>query len=334
MAIGAILAGLGAASQLGSMFGGDGGAGAALREAAGKAQGLVGYGAEQQRNDIQQGLYQFQNYLGQATGAIAPQTLGSYTALDSYFDALGIARPSAGSRDYAAKAADYNAAKNQLASVIQRRDEIKGELESGWNTFAQRPLLQSEKTGFGSLGYQLQEANKWIDSLTATMNIKGGIVNEVELTDPEAQQANVLNTLRNSPGYLFTQERGITGIENSAAARGSLLSGGTLQNLIEFNQNLADTTYGNYVDRMANAAGLTAPYAGATSTALGNGGGTVMNQYNAKGQAMSDAFNNMANIAMGAGGAQAGLLGTQAQAQSGALQGFGKSLTSLAGYLK
>lgn len=51
------------------------------------------------------------------------------------------------------------------------------------------------------------------------------------------------------PGYQFAQEEGQKGVERSAAARGVLNSGGTLQDIARWNQALATTQYQNVADR-------------------------------------------------------------------------------------
>lgn len=47
--------------------------------------------------------------------------------------------------------------------------------------------------------------------------------------------------IANDPAFKFQMEQGLKGIQNSAAARGTLLSGGTLKSLDQFGQGLAST---------------------------------------------------------------------------------------------
>lgn len=58
-----------------------------------------------------------------------------------------------------------------------------------------------------------------------------------------------LEEARNSPGYQFALEQGLKGIQNSAAAKGTLLTGGTLKALQGYGTGLADQTYGNLFNR-------------------------------------------------------------------------------------
>ena len=62
-------------------------------------------------------------------------------------------------------------------------------------------------------------------------------------TAPTAAQA------AQTPGYQFAAQQGNQAIERSAAAKGTLLNGGTLKDLAAYNQGLASTTYGDTYNR-------------------------------------------------------------------------------------
>jgi hypothetical protein len=111
-------------------------------------------------------------------------------------------------------------------------------------------------------------------------------------TAPTAAQAAA------TPGYQFAQQQGQLALQNSAAARGGLLSGNTAEALDQYSQGLADNTYqqtyqnafntfnsnqANQYNRLASLAGV-----GQTSAA----------QLNSAGQA---AANNIGNISQTAG---------------------------------
>ncbi len=59
------------------------------------------------------------------------------------------------------------------------------------------------------------------------------------------------------PSMRFQMGEGIRALENSAAARGSLMSGGTLRDLLRYSQGLASTDYGNAFGRAANVRDFT-----------------------------------------------------------------------------
>ncbi|MGX7895467.1 hypothetical protein [Tsuneonella sp. HG222] len=54
---------------------------------------------------------------------------------------------------------------------------------------------------------------------------------------------------RTDPGYQFAFNEGQRAIESGGAARGTLMSGGTLKDLARFGTGLADQTYGNWYGR-------------------------------------------------------------------------------------
>lgn len=56
-------------------------------------------------------------------------------------------------------------------------------------------------------------------------------------------------TEQNDPGYQFRLAQGNQALQNSAAARGGLLSGGTAKALTDYNQNAASNEYGNVYNR-------------------------------------------------------------------------------------
>lgn len=65
----------------------------------------------------------------------------------------------------------------------------------------------------------------------------------------------------NEPGYQFRQRAGNEALERSAAARGVLRTGGTLQDLVEYGQNFAANEYGQVFNRAL--AGYDRTYQGA-----------------------------------------------------------------------
>jgi len=56
-------------------------------------------------------------------------------------------------------------------------------------------------------------------------------------------------TEQNDPGYQFRLQQGMQALQNSAAARGGLLSGGTAKALTDYNQNAASGEYSNVYNR-------------------------------------------------------------------------------------
>lgn len=107
-----------------------------------------------------------------------------------------------------------------------------------------------------------------------------------------------------TPGYGFRKQQGIDAIDASAATRGGLMSGRTLQDLTTFGDGLASQEYGNYMQRLAGltdmgmgAAGMQATAgnnsAAGVSNALGNIGNAQAAGAIGQGNALSGMFNNL-----------------------------------------
>jgi hypothetical protein len=123
------------------------------------------------------------------------------------------------------------------------------------------------------------------------------------------------------PGYAFRQAEGMKALERSAAARGGLLSGGTLKGIQRFGQDLASQEYGNafnryQIERSARLnplQSLMGAGQSATNVMTGNIGQSSQNE--------------QGNI-MGAGQARASGYVGQANALGGALSSIGQAAAS------
>lgn len=95
------------------------------------------------------------------------------------------------------------------------------------------------------------------------------------------------NFATDDPSYQWRLDQGLQGVQKSAAARGNLLTGGTLKDLMSFGQGLASTEYQNAFNRKYGLAGL-----GLNAANIGANSGS---SYGA----------NSANLATGQGNANA-----------------------------
>ena len=112
-----------------------------------------------------------------------------------------------------------------------------------------------------------------------------------------ASLRNPMNIYFNDPGFRFRLEEGQKALERSAAARGGLVSGQTLQDVQQFGQRLASEEYGNAYNRALAAAGLGL---GATSTQAGltsDVGSRIVQGLLGLGQQESDIAREIADIA-------------------------------------
>jgi hypothetical protein len=101
------------------------------------------------------------------------------------------------------------------------------------------------------------------------------------------------------PGYQFRLKEGMKALENSASARGNLLSGGTLKGIQRYGQDMASTEYQNAFNRyQAERAGTLNPYqslAGQGQTTANTIGNLGMNYANQAGEAYQGAANARAS---------------------------------------
>ena len=105
-------------------------------------------------------------------------------------------------------------------------------------------------------------------------------------------QAPTAADMANDPGYQFRLDQGNKALQASAAARGTLLSGGTLKALDQYNQDYASGEYGNVYNRALQNFG-------AQNTTFGNNQAAALNTFGAQNQTYGNQV-NAANTAFGA----------------------------------
>jgi hypothetical protein len=119
------------------------------------------------------------------------------------------------------------------------------------------------------------------------------------------------------PGYAFRQSEGMKALERSAAARGGLLSGGTLKGIQRFGQDLASQEYQNAFNRyQVNRSNQLNPL----QSLMGSGQSATNVLTGAAGQMGQNEATNIMN----AGAARASGYVGSANALSGALSGIGQ----------
>lgn len=109
-----------------------------------------------------------------------------------------------------------------------------------------------------STNYQTGVAGEQRGLLSPYANAGAGAVSNLgQLLQPGGQlnkgyqdfQAPTGVTEQNDPGYQFRLSQGLNALQNSAAARGGLLSSGTAKNINDYAQNSASNEYGNVYNR-------------------------------------------------------------------------------------
>jgi hypothetical protein len=108
------------------------------------------------------------------------------------------------------------------------------------------------------------------------------------------------------PGYAFRQTEGMKALERSAAARGGLLSGGTLKGIQRFGQDLASQEYGNAFNRyqversarlnpLQSLMGSGQSATNITTSAAGQEGQNIANAQYGAGQARASGYIGVGN---------------------------------------
>lgn len=147
-------------------------------------------------------------------------------------------------------------------------------------------------------------------------------------TAQQAQQSPTFGTLNKpfsmadyqaDPGYAFRLSEGMKALENSAAARGGLLSGNMMRGAQQFGQDLASQEYQNaynrYQQNQGNQFNRLAALSGVGQTATG-----------ALGQAGQNYATAAGNIGMGSAANQANAALMAGQARASSMQGMGQAL--------
>lgn len=108
------------------------------------------------------------------------------------------------------------------------------------------------------------------------------------LTQMQALNSGDFSSFKESPDYQFAFNQGLQGLDRSAAARGSLFSGGHSADVMKFGEGLASQNYGQFYGRLQSMAGQ-----GQTTA---SGLGSLGQQYaNNVGQIGMNNANNMAS---------------------------------------
>jgi hypothetical protein len=180
---------------------------------------------------------------------------------------------------------------------------IAGSLSAGAAANTQSKAAK-QALDFQKKAYNTAQANAkpW---LTAGKSALASYMGELGLSK-EAKAGTFKSGFTTTPSYEFTRSEGQRGITSNLRALGLGGSGAALKALDRFNQNLAGSTYDNYLNRIAGVAGeggSTAQSSGnqAISSAVGMGnaandiGAATASGYVGGANAISGALGNFAN---------------------------------------
>jgi hypothetical protein len=124
-----------------------------------------------------------------------------------------------------------------------------------------------------------------------------------------------------SPGYEFQMQQGLEGVQNSAAARGSGLSGATMKALQRYGTGLAAQDYNNQFQNYIQGNNQ---QSNIYQQNYGNNANQNINRYNQMAGVANygqQANNNLANMSMSQGNNLAGIVGQQGNAQAAGIVG-------------
>lgn len=150
-----------------------------------------------------------------------------------------------------------------------------------------------------------------------------------------APTAQSLAAFTQSPDYAFALQQGTQAMQRSAAAGGTLISGGQLKAGQEFGQGLASQQYGNYYNRLLSLSQLGQSAATGISNSATNAGAQIGNSEQAAGQALASGTVGSANAITGGltsatgGIATAALLSKLGGANGSSLSSYVPSQTAI-----
>lgn len=146
------------------------------------------------------------------------------------------------------------------------------------NAFSSQKAAKAEKRAAqAASGIQQQQYEETRNDLAPYRNSGAGANTQYSdlmgINGGEARNAAFSN-YQQDPSYAWQRQQAIDAVQGSAAARGSLFSGNTLRSISDRTQNIANTDYSNYLQRLSglsnqgeNAAAQTGQF-GANAAAL------------------------------------------------------------------
>lgn len=195
----------------------------------------------------------------------------------------------------------------QAASA--EKDAAKQAL-TGYNYLSKNPLI----------GALQSNAQSQIGNQDAALAGQSGTVDAMKQLLLSGDQNNpAFQNYLNSTGYNFQLDQGSHAITGNAASKGLLNSGSTGKALTTFGQNLASTTFGNYLNQVNGLATAQGNLAGgytnlvngglnaaeAVGAAGSTGGANAANYTGQAGQSVGSSFANAFNLV--GGGLQQGI---------------------------
>lgn len=115
------------------------------------------------------------------------------------------------------------------------------------------------------------------------------------IPSPQNMQMTPRKGFQETPGYQFQIEQGEKGVLNNMAALGMKNSGAALKALTRFRTGLANQEYGNYMNRLAGAAGMGQSQVNTTNQMTQNAAQGIASSYGDVGAARASGYVGQAN---------------------------------------
>lgn len=217
----------------------------------------------------------------------------------------------------------------QVAAAVVGGLGVAGAITSGVSSSkaAGQQAQAAQQAYQGEKDFQNTNTQNYSPYMTAGSTAAGQLNSDITNGTGFAAPFSLSNFM-SSPGYQFQLQQGTQGVNNSAAATGGVLNGGTEKALAQYTQGLANQTYGDaynrYLANSQNQYGQLAGIAGlglnATSN-LGAQNGAAQTQagnfLTQKGNAQAAGTIGVGNAINSGLGALAGAYGTYQNNQSG-----------------
>lgn len=195
------------------------------------------------------------------------------------------------------------ASKQYIQALQQAQQSLRGDEAQGLSYFS--PYLRAGNQATGTLSQMLATPGEGLlQNWTDTFH------------PPTAEEA------AQTPGFQFQLQQGQNALQNSAAARGGLLSGRTLADMNTYAQGLASTNYQNTFNNALTQ------YQNAYQAFLNNQNNTYNRLMGVSNQGLS-AAGGAGNLISGIGGDIASLYGQQGAAAAQGTIGAANSLNSI-----
>lgn len=155
----------------------------------------------------------------------------------------------------------------------------------------------------------MQAGQAGLNQYAAMMGLKQG-EGGTYAYDP-ATAANAASMMQADPGYQFRMSQGQRAVENSAAARGGLLSGNTARALTEYGQDYGSNEFQNILNRYAALSGVGQSQTQNLGAQRASMAGNVGNAMMSAGQARASGYTGMSNALTDAMSSGMGLYGAK-----------------------